>query len=309
VAAFDSQGNKAPYSNYGAGVDIAAPGGATHESKQGGILQETIDRRNGKSKFEYFQGTSMATPHVAGVAAMLKSVGIKSPDQVFEILQKSAQAIEDDSRNYFGAGRLDAAAALTQAGNPLPWWPLPIFGDGFFRGWLWLDLESLYPLRELIYVLVTLALTTVLWLRSPFPIRGPMTVGLVLGSNGLFMLQVLYVVDLPQWPLRLAGSSIPELGSAATTSGQLNPIFASALVPLLLIALFLSESSLRWLAIGTAVGVAAVLGVNAAIDPNLLWLGDGVVARVYLAANAAFCLLLAGLALRSVLDTIRKSQV
>ena len=76
VSALDATGKKAPYSNYGAGVDISAPGG----SEEGKILQETIDPSTGQAVFSGFQGTSMAAPHVAGVAALIKATGVKEPE-------------------------------------------------------------------------------------------------------------------------------------------------------------------------------------------------------------------------------------
>ena len=51
-----------------------------------------------------------------------------------------------------------------------------------------------------------------------------------MGSAGLFLLRGLYIFDLPQWPLRLLGSSIPEWGTAAQANPVLNPITASVLV-------------------------------------------------------------------------------
>jgi serine protease len=73
VSAINAAGVKSPYSNYGAGVDISAPGGDTSETETGGILQETINPQTGQPMFAYFQGTSMASPHVAGVAALIKA--------------------------------------------------------------------------------------------------------------------------------------------------------------------------------------------------------------------------------------------
>jgi serine protease len=87
VSALDATGAKAPYSNFGAGVDIAAPGGSTAVGEAGGILQNTINPQTGEAVFRAFQGTSMAAPHVAGVAALIKAVGVNDPNTVATILQ------------------------------------------------------------------------------------------------------------------------------------------------------------------------------------------------------------------------------
>lgn len=309
VSAFDAEGGKAFYSNYGAGVDIAAPGGSTQKGQEGGILQETIDRRNpGQSVFRYLQGTSMAAPHVAGVAASLKAIGVKDPDKVTEILLKSAQRVKDDPRNYFGAGKLDAAAALKQADGRLPWWPWPIFGEGFLGKRLWLDIDVLGRYEKFLYLLAAIVLTWLLWLTRNFRWNGWFLAGLILGSTGVFILKDLYIVDLPQWPLRLLGSSIPELGFVLLNSTKLNPIFASALIPFILVSALLSIRNFKWLAIGSTIGVAAVLGVNAVLNPTLAWLGSGIIARVYLGINTVLCFGLAHLAVQSAVESDEAGQ-
>ena len=73
---------------------------------------ETTDKY--EDGYFYFQGTSMASPHVAGVAALVVSRGVKDPAEVKAILQKSAQKRGD--RKKYGAGELDAAAAVKLAG-------------------------------------------------------------------------------------------------------------------------------------------------------------------------------------------------
>ena len=100
VSALGPDGERASYSNYGAGIDISAPGG----SEAGKILQETIDpENNGAGVFVAFQGTSMAAPHVAGVAALIEATGVTDPDEVLEILKQSSRVVKDDGLNYYGA--------------------------------------------------------------------------------------------------------------------------------------------------------------------------------------------------------------
>ena len=120
-----------------------------------------------------------------------------------------------------------------------------------------------------------------------------------MGSSGLFFLQGVYIFDLPQWPLRVMGSSIPELGSAIQGSSLLNPLFASVLIPFGLIALLLGQARLRWFAIGSTVGVAACLAISAIADPGVMWLGQSFPARLFLAVNALLCYGLAYLATKA----------
>ncbi|HEY9906119.1 MAG TPA: S8 family serine peptidase, partial [Thermosynechococcaceae cyanobacterium] len=116
VSALNSAGTKAKYSNFGAGVDLSAPGGEKNgDDSAGGILQNTIDPQTGNSVFESFQGTSMAAPHVAGVAALIRAAGVEEPDRIEDVLKQSALVVKDDTLNHYGAGKLDAAAAVRLA--------------------------------------------------------------------------------------------------------------------------------------------------------------------------------------------------
>jgi serine protease len=301
VAATDALGAKAPYSNYGAGVDIAAPGGNTKESQLGGILQNTIDARSGDSMFAAFQGTSMAAPHVAGVAALIKAAGIENPDEVREILLQSASTVSDDPLNHFGAGKLDAAAAVKLAlqGKITPrdfaqW----LRDNGYLNPKFWIDGGVVALPMKLAMVIGGYLLAWFLRAYFPFRWNGLLATGVVMGSSGLFFLRGLYIFDLPQWPFRVAGSSIAELGTAIQGSSALNPIFASVLIPAGLLVLLMGHKDLKWWAIGSLLGVSACLAVSAIADPELIWLGKGIVARGFLGLNALLCFALARLSLQ-----------
>ena len=114
VAATDRYGARAYYSNYGAGVSLAAPGGDARASAANGILS-TLNAGTttpGADAYAYYQGTSMAAPHVAGVAALMFSARpTATPDQIAAALKGSARAFPGSCAQC-GAGLLDAAAAV-----------------------------------------------------------------------------------------------------------------------------------------------------------------------------------------------------
>lgn len=303
VSALNATGQKATYSNYGAGVDISAPGGqrSPNDDGTGGILQNTIDPDAGTEVFAAFQGTSMAAPHVAGVAALVKASGIEEPDQIREVLLQSARAIDEDALNHFGAGHLDAANAVNLAikgqitfKDFFRW----LRDNGYLNPRFWIDGGAVALLPKVAMVIGSYLLAWFLRNYLPFLWSWSFSGGLLAGSAGLFFLKGFYIVDAPQWPFRLMGSSIPELGTAVQGSSALNPIFASVLIPFILLALLLGHQQWKWFAIGSALGVAACLAVNAVVSPHLLWLGDGAIARAYLVVNALLCYGLAYLNLK-----------
>lgn len=110
---------KAPYSNYGSSLDIVAPGGNTGVNQNGdgyadGVLQNTFGDTPVDFAYWFYQGTSMATPHVSGVAALI--LGLRpsfTPDQVRNTLQSTAE--DKGSAGWdstYGWGIVDAQAAL-----------------------------------------------------------------------------------------------------------------------------------------------------------------------------------------------------
>jgi len=297
VSAFGPDGEKAPYSNFGAGVDISAPGG----SDAGTILQETINEK-GEGVFLGFQGTSMASPHVAGVAALIKAKGITEPDQVLKVLKQSARVIQDDGLNYYGAGQLNADAAVTLAAEgqiSFPDFFRWLRDNGYLNPGFWIDGGAVALIPKILMVLGSYLLAWFLRVYFPFSWSWSLSSGLVAGSSGLFFLKGIYIFDLPQWPFRVFGSSIPELGNTLQGTHALNPLFASVLIPIVLVALLLGNPSWKWFAIGTTLGVAACLTVNAVYEPAVWGLGSGNLSRIFLFANALLCYGLARLALKN----------
>lgn len=318
VAALDATGNRANYSNYGAGVDISAPGGSD-QGKDGKILQETIDPSSNQPVLVGFQGTSMAAPHVAGTAALIQSLqvaqarqGLKPaqaekvtvaavapPAEVLGILQASARKIADDSHNYYGAGQLSSSEAVNLAlKGQISWrdffrW---LRDNGYLNPIFWFDGGAVALLPKLLMVLGSYILAVLLRFYLPLQWTASLNWGLVLGSSGLFFLKGFYIFDLPQWPFRLLGSSLPELGNALNGSALLNPVFASILIPLGLILLLLGHPGGKNFAVGVSLGVAACLGVTAIFHPALWLMGSGTAAQIFLGLNALLCLGLATLA-------------
>lgn len=122
VAATDRNGGRAVYSNFGSLIDIAAPGGAqVSANDSNGILSTLNTGLTGPSTdaYVFYQGTSMAAPHVAGVAALMLAVEpTLTPAQMEAMLRASARAFPSGSSctaANCGAGLLDAHAALLLA--------------------------------------------------------------------------------------------------------------------------------------------------------------------------------------------------
>jgi serine protease len=111
VAAVNRSGGKASYSNYGANVDVAAPGGDS-----GGAILSTWNAGTttpAGDNYGTMMGTSMATPHVAGVAALMLAKNPNlTPDEVEARLKATARAFPAACSGC-GAGIVDAAAAVT----------------------------------------------------------------------------------------------------------------------------------------------------------------------------------------------------
>jgi len=122
VAAVGRDGGKAYYSNYGTGVALAAPGGNQgYAGDPKGVLSTLntgtttpVDSPDGDS-YGYLQGTSMATPHVSAVAALMFSANPDlKPGQVERLLKSSARAFPATC-SQCGAGIVDAGAAVSSA--------------------------------------------------------------------------------------------------------------------------------------------------------------------------------------------------
>lgn len=299
VAATQFDENTTFYSNWGKTIDIAAPGGNVRVDQNGdgqpdGVLQHTVvPGQVHRQDYLWFMGTSMASPHVAGVAALLVGAGVTKPDAVEALMMATARVPKSQAKDagaaegkrindHYGAGIVDAGAALerahaTRGGGALALAAALAFG-------------------------VTTSLRRRKKLGSLAP--GRFAVGLLLGSSGLFFLP---------WALGLLGLSTPTalapvssglplglsswLVNLLGASAHGSPLLLSALLPLAAIAVGYGIKACRPALAGFALGVAGLLvalGLGGFVDVR--WIPNGL-DQIFLLVNAALATLLAALTL------------
>jgi subtilisin family serine protease len=271
VGATGPDDEKAPYSTYGEGLEIAAPGGNT-QKPGGGILQSTVDGQGGQ-KYAAFQGTSMAAPHVSGALAILLGRGI-APKAAVHTLYASAKDLGGKGYDQtYGHGRIDIGAAINTTVYTRG---LQRFGLGIGFAVMLVMLVGLGG-REM----------TVVGVVAGFTAGGAMFVSMF--SPG-FLTHWLSL-DLLRWPALIDASWVH------------NPVWGSALFGVMVMFVMGLFTRTNLLATGICVGLGTGLicgGVNQSLAAfnsatlNLWWcVGNGIV------------LLLAG----GVLLTARKMEL
>ncbi len=115
---------RAPYSNFGPRLDVMASGGNLAQDLNGdnqpdGVLSTLWRQSDDTPAFAFYEGTSMASPHVAGIASLMLAVNPSlTPVQIRQILKDTAIDLGVPGRdNTFGSGLVDALEALKEAGG------------------------------------------------------------------------------------------------------------------------------------------------------------------------------------------------
>ncbi|MEE1754006.1 S8 family serine peptidase [Streptomyces sp. SP18CS02] len=131
VASTTREGNRSYYSNFGSVVDVSAPGGETRRATdtpgtittpQNGILSTLNSGTTTQSAENYqpYQGTSMAAPHIAGLAALVKAAKpALTPAEIESAIKANARPLPGSCSGGCGAGIADAAKTVNAvSGTP-----------------------------------------------------------------------------------------------------------------------------------------------------------------------------------------------
>lgn len=134
VSSINEAKKRSGFSNYGPHIALAAPGGTNPGDTNNGSslfdgFQDGILSTISATSFLEFAGTSMAAPHVAGVIALMKELdsdmtlsefrGYLAAGQLTDVIDDPSFT-EDLNRDFFGAGLINAAKAVSVFGAALP---------------------------------------------------------------------------------------------------------------------------------------------------------------------------------------------
>ncbi|EYF04026.1 S8 family peptidase [Chondromyces apiculatus] len=266
VSATGEDDKIARFSSRGEEVDIAAPGV--------NVTQQTVCNggRNKCERFPAFSGTSMASPHVAGAAALVMSLGVTEPKAVEEVLRATARVVDESegAKKLYGAGLLHADAAVARVTQ----------------------------IHAVVRFVALLALTAFLahgvarkGRGSVSPWRPSFLLAALIAGPGLLFFAP-WVLTRAMLPVDLLARPFADLDLLIGLSVHRWLPLANALIPFGLTALFFGVKKLRPAVAGFATGTAAYL-------TSIVVLGEvsGPVGQVGLvvwcAVNAAACLWIA----------------
>jgi len=120
VASVTSASARSSFSNYGAKIDVSAPGSTIYSTMNSGTTSP------GAESYTNYSGTSMASPHVAGTVALMQSrrialgLALLTPAAVETTLKNTAYALAGACTGGCGAGIINAKAAVDAAGGTTP---------------------------------------------------------------------------------------------------------------------------------------------------------------------------------------------
>ncbi|MCI0574275.1 MAG: S8 family serine peptidase [Myxococcaceae bacterium] len=282
VAAVGPDGARAPYSSYGKELDIAAPGGNKKlGGEAGGILQNTIDPRDpSRSIYASYQGTSMATPHVAAVAALLFAEGARGPEEVERALFEGATPVNGQAwSSEYGHGLLhaDRTLAAMKGQWSVDWNPL-----------VWAA------------VLLAAVLLTIGRRERPgylqVLVRPLFLVPLLVATVGLFFVRWVGTHEV----LETASLPLPDLERIIFGRGRpASPFVYSALIPVVASFVAIGLKGLRPVVGGLAIGFAGLLAYAAwSGAPAIAWMPFRMLAVPWLVFNVLVCLFVARALLR-----------
>ncbi|MFI2369160.1 S8 family peptidase [Streptomyces sp. NPDC018833] len=132
VASTSREGNRSFYSNYGSIIDVSAPGGETRRATdtpgtvttpENGILSTLNSGTTVQSTENYkpYQGTSMAAPHIAGLAALLESAKpTLTPADIESAIKANARPLPGTCTGGCGSGIADAAKTVDAVSGTVP---------------------------------------------------------------------------------------------------------------------------------------------------------------------------------------------
>jgi serine protease len=192
VGSVEFQQQRAQYSNYGPQVSVVAPGGDTHADINGdgypdGVLQQTFTPGDYSTfQLKYMEGTSMAAPHVAGVAALLFAFNPgASADQVRQAIESTAMDLGAPGRDDdYGYGLVQAAAALQSLGAGLEPTPTPTQPQPLPTSTMTPTPSPIPPVTEEITPTPTVTLTPPPVTAVPTVTTAPPTVGEAIVNGG-----------------------------------------------------------------------------------------------------------------------------
>ena len=108
------------YSQYGPRAELMAPGGDTRVDQDNdghgdGVVQESYGNSFTTFRFYWWQGTSMASPHAAGLAALIASMGVNEPTAIRNLMRETAVDLGTAGFDEeYGYGLINARAALSR---------------------------------------------------------------------------------------------------------------------------------------------------------------------------------------------------